>query len=312
MREPMRILVSALVMLAPALAWAHGADPAVAYITSPSGVGNVADDGIELLWVDADRSIPTGTATVDFYYTNRQPPTFQAGERPDDLEGEVIVTGIWEKEMPNEYFWDTTNVPAGSYLLWSQVVEPPEENMAIQIIGFSPGIVTVAHPGDPVHPAIYMTSPSSPFKFSDTSFDLTWEAFDPDGTGRVRLEAQIGADGTPILIADDLPVTPNRYVWDTSGLEENDWILKATITDARGLSFYHYSPYVLLVTHDVPDLDAGVVDSGTAPPARDGGVDAGLRIKGPATDSCACTARPTEASRAPWWLAVLLLIRRRR
>lgn len=311
MREPMRTLVTFAALLAPSFAWAHGADPAVAYITAPTGVGNVVDDGIELLWVDADRSIPTGTATVDFYYTNRQPPTFQSGERPDDLVGDTIVTGIWEKEMPNEHFWDTTNVPAGSYLVWSQVVEPPEENMSIQIIGFSPGIVTVAHPGDPVHPAVYMTSPSSPFKFAHRSFELTWDAFDPDGTGRIKLEAQIGADGTPLLIADDLPPSPGTFTWDTSELEENDWILKATITDARGLSFYHFSPYVLLVTHDVPEPDAGVTDSGTSSSPRDGGQDGGTRAKGPAPESCSCATTDRRDARALLLLAVLLLRRRR-
>lgn len=294
----------------PATAWAHGADPAVAYITAPTGVGNVVDESVELLWVDADRSIPTGTATVDFYYTDRQPPTFQAGERPDDLVGETIVTGIWEKEMPNAYTWDTRDVPAGSYLIWSQVVEPPEENMAIQIIGLSPGIVTVAHPGDPVYPAIYLTSPASPFKFAHRSFELTWEAFDPDRTGRVRLEAMIGADGEPLLIADDLPAGLGTYTWDTSELEENDWLLKATITDGRGLSFYHYANYVLLVTHDVPEPDAGV-------PVDAGFVDAGKRDGGfvktgtpPDQDACACSAT---GSGAPWpWVLALFLLRRRR
>ncbi|MEQ9497563.1 MAG: hypothetical protein RIT81_11910 [Deltaproteobacteria bacterium] len=304
----MRWFTLLFALLAPATAWAHGADPAVAYITAPTGVGNVVDESVELLWVDADRSIPTGTATVDFYYTDRQPPTFQAGERPDDLVGETIVTGIWEKEMPNAYTWDTTSVPAGSYLIWSQVVEPPEENMAIQIIGLSPGIVTVAHPGDPVHPAVYLTSPTSPFKFAHRSFELTWDAFDPDGTGRVRLEAMIGPDGEPLLIADDLPPDQGSFVWDTSQLEENDWTLKATITDDRGLSFYHYSNYVLLVTHNVPEDDAGVPDAGTpdAGTVRDGGY-----VKtGEPPDTCACTAGRTGA---PWpWVLALFLFRRRR
>ena len=305
----MRLVLATLLTTLPAAAFAHGGDPAVAYFTSPTGVGNVVDSSIDITWVDADRSIPTGTATVDFFYTNRQPPTFQSGERPDDLVGEVVVTGIPEKDMPNAYTWDTSAVPAGSYVLWSQVVEPPEENMSIQIIDLSPGIVTVAHPGDPVYPAVLLTAPNSPFKYADESFEITWEAFDPDGTARIRIEARIGPTGTPIVVADDLPATAEgSVVWDTSNLEENDWILEAIITDDRGLSFRHFSRYVVLVTHQVGPRDGGVaVDASAA--------DAGVAIDGgkiaKVDEGCDCATSSGAAS--GWWslLGLYAVLRRR-
>lgn len=294
-------------------AWAHGSDPAVAYMNVPVGVGNVVDDSFMLNWVDADRSIPTGTATVDFYYTNAQPPTFLNGERHPALVGEVVVSGIIEKEMPNEYVWDTSGVPAGSYLLWSEVLEPPEKNMAIKIIEFSPGILTVAHPGDPVHPAVFLTTPSSPFQFADDMIDVEYLAFDPDGTARVRLEAGMDPNGENfILIADDLPATSTgSFEWNTSTIEEGDWILRATITNASGLSFHHYSRYFLLVTHAVIRSDAGVMTDGGQPDAggfsaRDAG---GEHMVAP-DDSCACRAAfgaGRGTSRLGWWLAAAVL-----
>lgn len=309
-RSAVAIAALAAASLYSASAWAHGADPAVAYINEPVGVGNVVDDEFFFTWVDADRSIPTGTATVDFYYTDRQAPTFLNGERHPDLTGTPIVLGIIEKEMPNEYTWDLTNVPSGSYLLWSEVIEPPEENMAVKIIEFSPGILTVAHPGDPVHPAVMLRTPTSPFQYSDDFIELMYSAFDPDGTGRVMLEARAYPNGEDyMLIADDLPADEEgSYGWDTSELDEGDWILRATITDDRGLSHYHYARYFLLVTHPPPIRpDAGVIDAGkdagSTPPPRDAGVGA---TEPPSEDGCSCTSAK-RASSGFEMIAILLL-----
>jgi hypothetical protein len=311
------ILVAAVALGASADAWAHGSDPAVAYINEPTGVGNVVDAEFFFTWVDADRSIPTGTATVDFYYTNQQPPTFLNGERHPELTGEPIVQGIWEKEMPNEHTWDLTNVPSGSYLLWSEVIEPPEENMAIKIIEFSPGILTVAHAGDPVYPAVYMITPTSPFQFSDDYIDVRYAAFDPDGTARVKIEASMDPNfADPILVADDLAANAEgSFGWDTSELAEADWILKATITDARGLSHYHYGRYFLLVTHAVVRPDAGLTDAGDG--ERDGGTgpppprDAGYVKIHEDPKTCDCTAgsgRRGGRSSAMWLYGIVIIL----
>ncbi len=85
----------------------------------------------------------------------------------------------------------------GSYYLWSEVKEPVEENTAPQIISFSPGVLTTAHPGDPVYPAVVLRTPDAPFRFADQSYTLRCKAFDPDGTSRVKLEvdtSSLGAD----------------------------------------------------------------------------------------------------------------------
>ena len=269
-------------------AHAHGANPAVAWMKDPEGVGTVVDDSFTFGWADADIPIPTGTATVDFFYTARRPPAFDNGDIHPLLEGEVIVRGILEKDHTNTYAWDTRQVPAGSYYLWSMVVEPPEEFMSPQIISFSPGIVTVAHPGDPVHPALIVTTPDTPFRYADTAFLVKWSAFDPSGAGRVKIEVGTSSMGLDYqTLVEDAPATDGQVQWDTSALPEGDWYLRGTLTDDRGLSFTSYAQFLLLIAHDPPAPDAGG-GSDAATPADAGEVaDAGARVKGP-KQGCRC------------------------
>lgn len=294
--------------LSGSLAFAHGANPAVAWLDNPVGVGTVVDTELAFTWVDFDMSIPTGTATIDFYYSARRPPAYQIGEIHPLLEGTPIVQGILEKAPENRHVWDTSAVPPGAYFIWSQVIEPPEEFMAPQIISFSPGVVSIAHPGDPVHPAILMTTPDTPFRFADDSYTLSWLAFDPDGSARVKLEAGTSSMGVDFqLLAENLDPLGPSFEWDTSELEDKDWFIRATITDGRGLSFTTYSEYVLAISHPPERPDAGVADAG----ASDAGAfddastaeDAGF-TKGPATGKCTCT----QASGSGWawslWLGL--------
>ena len=299
---------------------AHGGQPTVAWVNDPIGVGNVVDQSFTFTWLDFDKPVATGTATVDFYYIATRPPTFSAGTIPDPLDGTPIVTGILEKDLANAHTWDTSAVPAGSYLIWSRVNEPPSEVFSPLIISYSPGVLTVAHPGDPVHPAVMITTPDTPFRFADPEFEVRYAAFDPDGTGKVKLEAGTTLDGTNfITLAEDLPaVADGAYHWDTSQLAEADWTLRATITDERGLSFTHYGRYFLLVTHLGPRPDASVVDAspqndGSIIPTYDGGVEEPAPKK-PA-EGCACSAsdhRPAAAKALPLVLALLFIRRRQR
>lgn len=319
----MRHSVAGLWILAWALAFgprdaaAHGGQPTVAWVNDPVGVGNVVDESFTFTWADFDRSIPTGTATVDFYYVTARPPTFAAGTIPEPLDGTPIVTGIFEKDLANSHTWDTRNVPAGSYLIWSRVNEPPSEVYSPLIISYSPGVLTVAHPGDPVHPAVMVTTPDTPFRFADQSFEVRYAAFDPDGTGRVKLEAGTSLDGTGFTtLAEDLPASADgAFTWDTSGLAEADWTIRATITDGRGYTFTHYGRYFLLVTHLGPRPDASVPDAapsdGSIIPAYDGGEEP-TPPKAKA-EGCRCRAegRPTDGT-APWPALLLLLAARRR
>ena len=135
-------------LLIPASAVGHGGQPAVAYLNEPAGVDNVVDDSFTFTWIDADRPIPTGTATVDFFYMRERVSAFIAGTIPPWLDENVVVRGLLEKDLTNSYTWDTSSVPAGTYQLWSRVAEPPEEIASPQLILFSPGAEPVQHPGD--------------------------------------------------------------------------------------------------------------------------------------------------------------------
>ena len=312
------LVASAVALIAiPATAIAHAGEPAVAYLLEPVGVGNVVDETTVFTWIDADVPIPTGTATVDLFYTSRRPRTFAAGVIPDDLVGEPIVQGLRERDPNNRYEWDVSNVPSGSYHIWSRVNEPPSEDMSIQIIHFAPGIVTVAHPGDPVYPAVLATSPPNAFDFADASYEITYSAFDPDGTARVKIEAAqmtlSGEAGPYEVLVEGLPaVEDGRWTWSTGDVEEGDWLFRLTIEDDRGLSFTTFSEFFLLITHPFSRFDAGVSTDagagdalpGSTPQAPSGG-----------SDGCRCissTKPPTAAALAWGLIAVSLLAARRR
>lgn len=234
----------------PAEAFAHQGT-AVARLQEPKGVGTVVDDSFTIVWIDADAPVETGTATIELHYTSVRPPPFDLGEPQPMPGGELIAADIPEEDLDNTYVWDTSNVPPGSYWLWSIVNEPEEEN-SVGLIAVSPGVVTVAHAGDEVSPAVILKM-NFGFDEADESYTVRYEAFDPDGTGRVRLEGRHSADEQFLEIARDLPaVEEGRFEWDTSGIESGPWVLKATITDARSMSFESLAPYKVRIVHATP------------------------------------------------------------
>jgi hypothetical protein len=279
-------------------AGAHAGGLAQAVLSNPRGVGDeVADDSFTFLWMDSDRPVPTGTTTIDFFYTSENPPTFTAGEIPPTLTGTAIVRGLWEREATNQYTWDTSSVATGHYWIYSFVDDPPGEVGSVEVLTFSPGVVTIAHPGDPVPPAVIVTKPDSPFRWADAFFEIGYSAYDPDGTGRVRIEATRELDGSNLtVIADDLPAVPDgTFFWETYALAEDDWLVRVTITDGRGLSFSAWSRYFVLVTHVArPTADAGVVDA-AVPDAGVASPDAGDRPTAELPTSCVCVEPTTRA-----------------
>lgn len=290
------ILASALVAtgaFGAARAYAHGGQPAVAWVNDPVGVGVVVDETFTFTWVDFDASIPTGTATIDFHYSARRPPAFLRGDIHPQLEGDPIVQGIWEKDQDNTYTWDTSQVPAGSYYIWSIVTEPPEEIQSPQIVSFSPGVLTVAHPGDPLHPSVLLTTPESDFTFADTEHVVRWLTFDPDGSGRVRLEAGTSSMGEDLtVIAQDLEASVGEFAWNTTDFPDGDYQVRATITDARGLSFSTFSQFILQISHAPSSTDAGITDRGVvSTPDAGPVVDSGAPAT-PEPSSCRCAASP--------------------
>jgi len=266
--------------------------PPVAWPETPFAAGELADDKFVLEWTDYDGPSLTGTVTVNLYYTAEMPRTFPIGVIPDTLTGTAIVTGIDEADLTNRYEWDTSSVAPGSYFIWTLIDEPPEEMAVLRIIAFARGVVTVAHDQDPIAPAIVITRPDSPYYMADHDYLIKYDAFDPDGSGRVRLEvssATVGGDFT--VLADDLPaVRDGMFEWNTSTLSEGDWTIRASIVDARGMSHSSYCRFFLRVQHDWLEPDAGIPmsDAGRSDANVPQSLDSGVTSNMPAVDACGC------------------------
>lgn len=264
----MKRLLAAAIVLAPGLASAHLAGvPTTAWFTAPDEVGIAADGSFEFAWTDYDDQATTGSTTIDFYYSAEMPPTFRMGAQPRGLTGTPILKGVAELDLANKAVWDTSEVPAGTWFLWSIAHDPPFE-----MVAFSRGSVTVAHPGDPIHPAILLATPSAEGDVADASYEIQFQASDPDGTGRVTLEVTSSPDGSNrTVIAEDLDPAAGSFTWDTSALEEGDWMVRASITDGRGFSHTAWGRFFVRIDHAGAGGAGGTAGSGGGGAAGSGG-----------------------------------------
>ena len=235
-----------------ASARAHdGGDKSIAQPLNPSVAGEVVDAEYTLAWVDSEETHFFIPATIDWFYTATLPPAPAPDQWSEDLSGELIAEGVAQEDPTNALVWDTRDVPAGSYWTWSVTYDPPFAEIAA-----SRGVVTVAHDGDPIPPSVVITQPSSPNDVANIRYTIAFAAHDPDGTASVRLEATTSTGGEDLrLVADDLVLGVKgvgTYEWDTRGLEEGLWMIKATIVDARGMRFSAYAQDHLTIEHRLP------------------------------------------------------------
>lgn len=261
------VLVAALVA-APALAYAHGGNPAVADLVAPTALCPVADANQRIEWRDADSAAPSGPASIDFFATTVLPPTFVRNVFPPELEDRVVASGVSEPDLENTLVWDTSDVPTGVYWIYSHVMEPPEE-MSPELIGLSPVPIVVHHEDDPVPSAVAITRPNSPFAVGDQTYNVRYTALDATGTGRVRLEAKPFNEDDWHLIAENLPASlDGSFQWNTAPLPQGDWVLRATLDDCTGRHVVAHTRFIFLISHPTgppmdagADLDAGSVDA---------------------------------------------------
>lgn len=315
--ERSRSLLGVVALLLPSVAAAHLAGiPTIAWFEEPADVGTVVDGEYTFRWKDYDDTEGVvGNTLIDFFYTSAMPPTYRMGSTPSALVGTPIVKGIPEADLDNAYVWDTSGVPAGTYFLWSMAHDAP-----FKMVAFSRGAITVAHEGDPIHPAITITDPDGDGHVSQGAYVIRYQAFDPDGSGRVRLEASsspVGADR--ILLADDLAPAEGAWEWDTTGLEAGDWSVFARIEDGRGLSHEAWGRFFIRVNRqDGEGGSGGHGGSAGSGWEGEGGLGGGGgTAEGPddlgteRPEGCACGSAGAASSGA--WLTVLpLLLWRRR
>ncbi len=339
-----RVLPLLLIALTPRLAAAHGGNPAQAVVLEPGSIGPPVDDAFLIKWLDAGPPPPvTGTAYVSLYYTKDIPITFPLGIMAPTLTGTVILSGVPEDQGPDEFLWDVSNMPSGHYWIWSLVDDPPME-MSAQYVRFSPAPLTVLHGNDVIGPAMTILKPQSEFSTADEFYTVDYQSWDPTGTARIRFEASPDAfrmEPMWFVIADNIYAQPAGTIgWNTSVLEEGDYMLRATITDCDGRSFVTYSRYFLFVAHlDPPDAgpleggeepdggsliewcsqlpdDSGVLPSpeaGTRDTGVEPGIDAGAVVEPTEDPGCGCSTTATRGS--PLWaglLGALAFARRRR
>jgi hypothetical protein len=253
------LLAAAVSISTPAFAHSGRRASTTAELTRPASVGEVVDDLYIFSWIDEDATVASEAATIDFYYTDQNPPVYRPGTIPPELHGTPIVRGVRVHDKENSYAWDTSHVPAGSYWIWSVVNEPDSATLSKRMIHFSPGVVTIAHDGDPIAPAVVLSPPDNPYRWpATTKLDIGYDAFDPDETGQVTIEAIFATDMRPsapmLMLARELPATPHgQFEWDTSELAEGDWVLRVTMTDARGMTFSAYDRHYRFVNHPEGD-----------------------------------------------------------
>jgi hypothetical protein len=265
-------------------AWAHSGNPAVAFLQTPVTCNaTVAAGGlVPIRWLDSDVVISTGTATVDLWATQTMPETFPQGVVPEALMADAmaVASGIREADRNNVHWWDTTNVPSGTYFIFSTVNEPSIE-MSVKIVTFSPGTLTVVRPGDVLEPSILVVKPDSPFRFADENYVLEWCSRDPYKDGRVKIEVKASRTSeTTDLLATDLPAN-GTLSWNTRCLYEENYAIKVTVTSTTtGTEHEAWGRYFLFVSHPFAPRDAGGLNQGCMPDGGfdDAGPDAGVDV----------------------------------
>lgn len=298
--------LAALVLFVTSHAEAHGGAEVATNFLDPATHDVVVDDRVTITWTDFDTNGDSGPAYQFFFFTKDQPPPWPIWAQPTFLEGEAIVGDIPLVDPTNAITWNTSTVAAGAYWVWSMVEDADIVNPA-STIRFTPFPVSVAHPGDPVHPSIVITGPTNAFEIADREYVIEWSAFDPDGTGRVTLSAGTSTDGADLdVLATDLSAADGRYTWDTSALPEGDYLIRAELEDARGFDFTAFAPNLLLVAHaPVIARDAGVpTDAGT----RDAGPTLTATPTPETPEGCQCTGRPRDRPVSLLGLAALVLL----
>ncbi|HEY0840577.1 MAG TPA: hypothetical protein VGD74_10365 [Vulgatibacter sp.] len=243
--------VVALLAVAPRAADAHlNGIPTIAWPQTPEGVGEVVDGSYRITWIDFDDQATTGETTIDVHAIRRMPPTYRMGVvpriDPDDPDHVVIATGIPERNLANAIDWDTSAVAPGTWFVFTVAHDDPFEMWA-----FGRGAVSVARAGEEPWPAVIVTRPDDSTPVADGSVELRYESFDPDGTGKVLLEATRSFDGQGLVtLAADLPADPSgSFLWDTREVTPGDWTIKATIVDGLERSSSAFGRFFVRVAH---------------------------------------------------------------
>ncbi len=204
-------------------------------VLEPDGVLDKAHQSYTITWTDSD---PDSSASILLYYDLDN----------DGANGTLITQGaILEDDESDRYFWDTSPLAEDDYYIYAVI----NDGTSPPVTSVSSGPITVIHNAPP---RLTFLEPNGIDDTEDLSYTISWTDQDPDNDASIDLFYDTngsGADGTPIPGAQGLSEDDetDQYVWDITGLPEQDFYVYATISDGVMDPFTVYSPGPLTVLH---------------------------------------------------------------
>ncbi len=211
--------------------------PTSIVVKEPDG----ADDSVNLYntltytinWLD----YAGGDGTISFYYD-----TDDSGEN-----GALIVSGISENNVSDQYVWDVSALAEGDYYVYAVL----NDGVNPVVVDYSTGPVTLI---DNEEPTIQVLEPNGD-DTADTAFTITWTDQDADDSAIISLYYDTdggGEDGTLIENSISEDGVSDQYAWDVSALANGDYYVYAVIDDGVNPDVVDYSNGPITVFHPSP------------------------------------------------------------
>jgi len=313
------------------LAFHIGGLPARARYENPIDLGQVADQTYAVIWTDGDQD-PTGMFNFGFQPLDGPPnagPELRWYVTPQITNAQQVAV----LDTANTFVWDTSQVPAGTYIIYEITEDPGIDS----VVSVSPGPVTIQHTGDPLWPAVITDEPDGLSDIVNTNYAARFRA---TGVGALTANIYYGVplpnglpdpDAQPVLIQSGFPLEETSpgfykgcYLWDVSTMPEGFYWMLIEVVDEGARTHANYSKGMVIVSHapGAPDAGAsGTCAELTVPDAAPYNVDAGrdgpIRIP-PDEPPCLCRVGAPRPQGARGWLgigvavALLVELRRRR
>ncbi len=207
-------------------------------IDEPDGFGDLADQSFDIEWTDSDDE----NASITFFYD-----TDRSGENG------IRIPGVFdEDDTADQFTWDTSEVPDGSYYVYGRI-----DDGAQVVVDYSFGPVTVSHPDTP--PTITILEPDGVDDLADLNYTITWNDDDPEDNASITLfydDDNTGANGTQIttgLIDENDPA--DTFVWDTAMVPAGTYYIYGRIDDgAQVVVDYSSGPVTISHANSSPTI----------------------------------------------------------
>ncbi|MCX6340291.1 MAG: fibronectin type III domain-containing protein [Candidatus Aureabacteria bacterium] len=147
-------------------------------VTAPDG-SQSGQQIYTICWTDHD---PDSSAKISLFYDNDN----------QGVDGTLIVSGIEEDDATNQYSWDTTGVPSGTYYVYAVI----DDGVNAPVVSYSPGTVTMVNPDEPSAPQNLVALPCK------KQVHLSWDPVgEPNVAGYKISYWATGQEGNPVLLS---------------------------------------------------------------------------------------------------------------